>query len=184
MAKELAPPFSYADYLIGEEIILRSLNQQEDFKNNNEYGASWSQDDRIEQSSMFFKSNVLRLDFNTEGYEHCLPKPPCPWDKEKDQLNDGQFKDILMGNDGINAFRFQVYERIDEPRKAGFSFGKKLLAYTPNQKALEESVRGDFLYYQRPDLAERFTGSAVIRIEKLTRGVLESSFHYLFEFVQ
>lgn len=184
MAKELAPPFSYADYLIGEEIILRSLYQQEDFSKNNEYGASWSADDRIEQSNMFFKSNVLRLDFNMEGFEHCIPKPPCPWDKEKDQLNQAQFKDIIMGNDGMNSFRINVYERIDEPGRTGFSMGTQLMGYTLDQKSLDESVRADFTYYHRSSLSDRYVGNAVVRIDKLSRGVLESTFHYLFEFVQ
>lgn len=183
MANELAPPFPYADYLIGEEIILRALNQQEDFTDKNEFGASWSSDDRIEQSSMFFKSNVLRQDFDMAGFEHCIPKPPCPWEKEKDQLNDAQFKDIILGNDGINTFRINVYERTDEPGKNGYSTGKELFAYTLDQASLDESVRTEFLYYARSALTDRYTGNAVIRIEKLARGVLENTFHYLFEFV-
>lgn len=183
MANELSPPFSYANNLIGEEIILRSLNQQEDFAGKGEYGATWNNDDRIEQSSMFFKSSVMRLDFNMDGFEHCIPKPPCPWDKEGDDLNEAQFKDIIMGNDGIFTYRYGVFQRTDEPGKSGFEIGDRVMSYSLDQSKLAESVRGEFSFYQRTVENPGYLGRAVVKIEKLSRGVLDSTFYYLFNFV-
>lgn len=183
MANELKPPFSYADYLIGEEIILRSLNQQEDFAGKKEYGDTWTNNDRIEQSSMFFKSSVLRNDFNMDGFEHCLPKPPCPWDKEGDDLKYEQFKDIIMGNDGIFTFRYEVFKRTDNPDKSGFELGNLVLSYSLDQSKLEENIRGEFSYYHQKVEIPGYTGMAVVRAEKLSRGTIDSTFFYLFNFV-
>lgn len=183
MAKKCSNPFSYSDFLIGEEIILRSLSQQEAFAGTGAYSASWSIDDRIEQSSMFFRSSILRQDFKMDGYDGCLANPPCPWDKEGDRLQYGQFRDIIMANDGIFTCRYQVFERADDPGKEGFRLGDRLLSYDLDQGCLMEPLRGQFNYYHCNTEKPGYSGDAVIKIEKLARGVTENTFYYLFRFV-
>jgi hypothetical protein len=184
MANEISPPFSYAKYLIGEEIILRSLNQQEDFADKKEYDATWNNNDRIEQSSMFFRSSILRLDFNLAGFEHCLPKPPCPWDKQGDDLKYDQFNDVIMGNDGIFTHRIEVFKRTDEPNKSGFQVGEKIMSYKIEQKNLKEVIRSEFSYYHRTVEQQGYKGKALVKVEKLSRGSIDSTFFYLFNFVE
>lgn len=183
MAKEITPPFSYANYLIGEEIILRSLNQQEVYAEKKEYDATWNNNDRIEKSSMFFKSSVLRLDFDLDGFEHCLPRPPCPWDKEGDNLKYDQFKGIIMGNDGIFTHRYEVFKRTDDPDKSGFNLGDMLMSYALDQSKLKEDIRSEFSYFERNVEVLEYTGKAVVKVEKLSRGSIDSTFFYLFNFV-
>lgn len=183
MANELSPPFKYADYLIGEEIILRALNQQEDHARDGKYSSSWSNSDRIEQSGVFFRSTVLRDDFDMAGFQHCVPEPPCPWDKEGHDLTYDQFNDIIMSNDGIFTHRFEVFKRTDSAGQDGYQAGAKLLDYTLNQNELKENVRSEFSYYQRTINELGYRGPAVIKIERLSRGRVDNSFEYLFNFI-
>ena len=185
MAEGLKPPFDYSNILIGEEIIYRGLNQQEDQASSDKFGRTWSNDDRIEQSSMFFKSSVLRSDFDTSDFEHCLPYPPCPWAKDKDDEEDGvseiglsKFNDVIMSNDGIFSYKIEVIERTDA--MDSINLGPKVFDYEINQNKLDPDFQSEFSYLSR-SVTTGYTGKAAIRIQRRHRGELDQEFYYLFK---
>lgn len=169
---ELNTPFDYRNILIGEEIIYRALLQQEEFARQGLYGAEWTERDQIEKSGAYFKANVLRADFAIPAeLQHCLPKPPCPWDKQTDEVELAKFKPIVTGSDGIYTYTFLV-KRLDN--------NQDIIRYTLDSSKLDASIRSEFSYFEIAVLAS-FTGTASIEISKFHRGTLDYMFKYRFE---
>ncbi len=186
MATGLKPPFDYSNILIGEEVIYRGLNQQEDNAKSDKFGQVWSNTDRIEQSSMFFKSSVLRNDFDLTGFEHCLPQPPCPWPKEdeepekQDDIPQSLFKDIVMSNDGIFSYKFEVLSRSNSQTE--IEPGDLLFDYQINQTKLDPDYQSEFSYLTKNGSTD-YKGKAVIRIQRRHRGEVDQIFYYVFDLV-
>lgn len=174
-------PFDYASNLIGQEIIYRALSQQERFAQSSEHGASWSQQDSIEKSQAYFQANVLRTEFSIPSkYEHCRPEPPCPWDKEGDDLKPQDFMPIIMATDGVYSYSYKAFQRVDANK--GYSLGPSILDYNLDQSKLDAKIRSEFTLFE-PSGAINYQGPAVLVVEKSHRGVVESSFHYLFNLI-
>ncbi len=169
---ELNTPFDYRNILIGEEIIYRALLQQEDFARQVLHGAEWTDRDQIEKSGAYFKSNVLRADFAIPAeLQHCLPKPPCPWDKQKDEVEVAKFKPIVTGSDGVYTYQFLV-KRLDT--------NQDVIRYSLDSSKLHASIRSEFSYFEIGVLGA-FTGPAIIEISKFHRGTLDYTFKYRFD---
>lgn len=178
---ELTTPFNYRDILIGEEVLYRALVQQEDFANTNKYGATWSSQDLVEKSSAYFKANVLRADFAIPAeFQHCVPYPPCPWNKEDDSVGHDQFNPIIMSAGGVYTFTVDVHRRTDTGTRS-FSIGAKVIEYSVRQENLHPNIRSEFTYYKKLLLVPDATGAAVIVIKRYHRGALDQQFHYLFD---
>ncbi len=175
-------PFDYASNLIGQEIIYRALSQQQRFAQGGQHGATWSQQDAIEKSQSYFQANVLRTEFSIPSkYEHCKPEPPCPWDKEGDDLKPQDLMPIIMANDGVYTYSYGVYERTDHQR--GYSQGAPVTLYALDQSGLDPSIQSEFTLFRHSGVSN-YQGTALFVIEKSHRGTVESAFHYLFNMTQ
>lgn len=169
---ELNTPFDYVNILIGEEIIYRALLQQEEFAAQGQHGAEWTEQDALEKSGAYFKSQVLRADFTIPAaLQHCVPKPPCPWDKVNDEVEISKFKPIVTGSDGVYTYQFSV-KRLDT--------NQEIIRYTLDQTKLHSSIRSEFSFFEITILSA-FVGTACIEISKFHRGSLAYGFKYRFE---
>ena len=174
----LNTPFDYGTNLIGEEIIFRGLSQQQRFAQNNEHGATWSAQDGIEKSQAYFQANVLKTDFSIPPqYQHCKPEPPCPWDKEGDDLTPADLMPVIMANDGVYTYSYRVAQRTDTQN--GFDIGPTIADYSQDQSKLDPKIQSEFAYYGHSGVGT-YTGPAVIVIEKLHRGTVQETVYYLF----
>jgi len=169
---ELNTPFDYVNILIGEEVIYRALLQQEEFAAQGLHGAEWTEQDALEKSAVYFKSQVLRADFTIPAaLQHCIPKPPCLWDKLNDEIEIAKFKPIITGSDGVYTYEFSV-KRIDT--------NAEVIRYTLDQTKLHSSIRSEFSFFDVAIL-NAFVGTAMIHIAKYHRGSLSYSYKYRFE---
>jgi len=177
----LIPPFDYGAILIGEEIIYRGLSQQQKFAQANQYGMTWSPQDDVEKGQAFFQANVLKTDFAIPPqYQQCIPEPPCPWDKQKDELSAADLMPILMSLDGVYSYTYRVAQRSDNNN--AYQVGQTFAQYGQDQSALDPSVQSEFAYFAHQSQIT-YTGPAIILIEKLHRGQVQSTFTYLFNMV-
>lgn len=177
----LTLPFDYAQYLIGEEILYRALSQQQRFAATGQYGMTWDQQDETEKSQAFFQANVLRADFTIPSkYQHCVPEPPCPWDKQNDQLTNSDFWPIITLNEGVFTYGFTVNQRQDSGNQ--FTIGPAIIQYTQDQGQLDPAIQGEFAYFGR-DAGTGYTGLAIVQIVKQHRGTVQSTYYYLFEMI-
>lgn len=178
---ELTTPFDYRNILIGEEIMYRALIQQEDFARQGLYGADWTDADQIEKSAAYFKANVLRADFAIPAeYQHCLPYPPCPWDKQDNKIEVAKIKPVITGADGVYTYGLSVYQRTDGQNT--YTLGGKVIDYVNNQSALAVNIRGEFNYYANTQISP-YLGMAAFVIERFHRGVKDREFVYLFDLI-
>ena len=177
----LLPPFDYASILIGEEIIFRGLSQQQRYAQANKYGMTWSQQDDVEKGQAFYQANVLKTDFAIPPqYQQCIPEPPCPWDKQKDELSASDLMPILMSLDGVYSYTYKVAQRTDSGNT--FQVGQTIAQYGLDQSRLDPKVQSEFAYYAHQSQIS-YLGDAVMLIEKLHRGQVQSTFTYLFKLV-
>lgn len=179
---ELTLPFNYVDILIGEEIIYRALVQQERFAQQGLYGADWTEADAIEKSSAFLKANVLRSDFMIPAeYQHCIPEPPCPWDKVDDKVENTKIKPVVFGADGVYTYTLSVHQRTDGQNS--YVIGSKVIDFTNNQSALAADIRSEFSYFDRNEISQ-YQGTAIFVIERFHRGNSDHLFYYLFDLIR
>ena len=174
----LNTPFDYSSNLIGQEIIFRALSQQERFAETGAHGATWNQQDSVEKSQAYYQANVMRTDFSIPSkYEHCRPEPPCPWDKEGDNLTSNDLMPILLANDGVYTYSFKVAQRNDNTN--GFTVGPVIAQYAPDQSRLDTKIQSEFTYLAHAGVS-KYVGPAVIVVERSHRGNVENTFNYLF----
>ncbi|MDX1410279.1 MAG: hypothetical protein R3330_19145, partial [Saprospiraceae bacterium] len=86
----LNTPFDYTEYLIGEEIIFRALTQQKTLAGEGKYGMTWTQADEAEKALYEGRCVTARTHFSNVP-QHCVPYPPCTWEKDVDRVRHGQF---------------------------------------------------------------------------------------------
>ena len=176
---ELTVPFDYANILIGEEIVYRSLSQQERFAQNGQYGQEWTDADSIEKSNANLNANILKSDFAVpSNYQDCVPEPPCPWDKTTDTVSASLIKPVMFKNDSVYSYGLNVYQRVDGQNM--YTIGSKVMEYVSNQAALASNIRGEYAYFDVNDLSQ-YTGLAVFVIERFHKGNLDRAFFYLFD---
>lgn len=176
---ELTTPFDYRNILIGEEIIYRALLQQEDHAQQGKYGATWTAADQLEKSAMYFKLNVMRADFAIPAeFQHCFPKPPCPFPKDNDTIHSNLIKPVICGSDGVYTYGLSIHARTDSG--GSYTVGAKIFDFVNNQNMLAAVIRGEFLYYDVNRIAMT-SGLSVFVVDKFHRGSLERQFFYLFE---
>jgi hypothetical protein len=179
---ELTTPFDYREILIGDEIIYRCHVQQEQFAQQGLYGAEWTEADQIEKSSAYFKFNVLRADFTIPSeYQHCIPEPPCPWDKQEDKVDITKIKPVIFGADGVYTYVLAVHQRTDGQNS--FTVGAKVIDYTNDQSALAANIRNEFLYFAMQEISA-YQGKSVFVIERFHRGNSDRTFYYLFDLLR
>ncbi|HLF64870.1 MAG TPA: hypothetical protein VI603_13995 [Saprospiraceae bacterium] len=179
---ELTTPFDYLNILIGEEIIYRALLQQEEFARQELYGAEWTDADQIEKSAAYFKANVLRSDFAIPAeLQHCVPYPPCPWDKQEHKIEVAKIKPVVTGADGTYTYGLTVYQRTDSQNS--YVLGNKVIEYINNQSALDANIRGEFNYYDNRELSQ-YLGAAAFVIDRYHRGIKDHEFYYLFDLIK
>lgn len=176
---ELTVPFDYRNILIGEEIVYRALTQQERHAQQGTYGRDWTDPDRQEKSAFYFKANVMRSDFAIPAeYQHCIPEPPCPWDKQEDKVDAAKIKPVIFGADGVYTFALAVHQRIDGNNT--FAVGTKVIEFILAQNALHSSIRSEFSHFSMNEIT-LYQGAAVFVIERFHRGTLDRQFYYTFE---
>jgi hypothetical protein len=179
---ELTVPFDYRTILIGDEIIYRALVQQERHAQQGIYGKDWTETDQLEKSGAFFRSNVMRSDFAIPAeYQHCVPEPPCPWDKTEDKVDAAKINPVIFGSDGVYTHALAVHQRIDGNNV--YTVGNSVIAFTNNQAALDANIRSEFSYFAVNE-SSAYQGAAVFVIQRFHRGTLEREFHYTFELVR
>lgn len=177
----LLPPFDYSKILIGEEIIFRALSQQQRYAKANKYGMTWSPQDDVEKGQAFYQANVMRTDFAIPPqYQQCIPEPPCPWDKHNDELSAADLMPVLMSLDGVYSYNFRVGQITISGNT--FQVGQTLAQYSLDQAQLDPSVQAEFAYYEHQSQISHL-GDAIIVIQKLHRGQVQSTFNYLFKLV-
>ncbi|MDX1476768.1 MAG: hypothetical protein R3301_03645 [Saprospiraceae bacterium] len=177
----LNTPFDYNQYLIGEEIIFRALTQQRSFAGQGKYGMKWTQADEADRTAYEQAFGTARGHF-VNVPSHCVPYPPCPWDKNNDRVTHGQFKDIIMLADGNLSYQFKVQMRTDQGTSS-FTLGQQVIDYTPDQDALDPSIQAQFRFFKK-ETNSASTGTAAIVIEKYSGGTLTKTFYYLFDLEQ
>ena len=179
---ELTTPFDYRNILIGEEIMYRSLVQQEDFARQGKYNAEWTERDQIDKSAAYFNASVLRGDFAIPAeYQQCIPEPPCPWDKQENKVEVAKMKPVVTTSDGVYSYILAVYQRIDGANS--YTLGNKAIDFVNDQSALAANIRGEFSYYG-VNVLSQFLGAAVFVIERHHRGVKDREFHYVFDLIR
>jgi hypothetical protein len=156
---ELTTPFDYRNILIGEEIIYRALVQQEDHAGQGKYGAEWTERDAIDKSAAYFTSNVLRADFTIPSeYGHCIPEPPCPWDKQEHKVELSKIKPIVTAADGVYTYVLAIHQRADTA--SAYTIGNKVVNFISDQNALSAGIRGEFNYFSVQALSQ-YLGAAI-----------------------
>jgi hypothetical protein len=179
---ELTVPFDYRSILIGDEIIYRALTQQEKHAQQGKYGREWAEADQLQKSGAYFRSNVMRSDFAIPSeYQHCVPEPPCPWDKTEDKVDAAKINPTIFGSDGVYTHALAVHQRVDGNNM--YAVGNPVIAFTLNQAALHASIRSEFSYFAVNEIT-LFQGPAVFVIQRFHRGTLEREFHYTFELIR
>lgn len=177
----LLPPFDYSTILIGEEIVFRALSQQQRYAKANKYGMSWSPQDDVEKGQAFYQANVLRTDFAIPPkYQQCIPEPPCPWDKHNDELTAKDLMPILMSLDGVYSYTYRVSQNSISGNT--YQVGQTIAQYGLDQGKLDPTVQTEFAYYEHQSQIS-YLGDAILLIEKLHRGQVQSTFTYLFKLV-
>lgn len=174
----LNTPFNYAQYLVGEEILFRALTQQKYLAGQHWYGMTWASADQGDLDSYTQKSQTARRDF-TNIPQHCVPYPPCPWDKEVDKVTYGQFKDIIMLADSSQSYQIRVQLRSDSGTNS-FTLGSEVLGYDKDQSALDPSIRDQFTFLKK-EVNSATVGKAAVVIERYVGGALDKKFYYLFD---
>lgn len=179
---ELTVPFDYRSILIGEEIIYRALVQQERHAQQGIYGREWSEQDQLEKSAAYFKSNVLRSDFSIPAeFQHCVPEPPCPWDKVDDKVEAAKINPVIFGSDGVYSYGLTVHQRVDGNNS--YALGSPVIAFANNQSALDVNIRGEFAYFDANEITQ-YQGPAVFVIQRYHRGTPDRDFHYTFDLLR
>jgi len=177
----LTTPFDYRSILIGDEIMYRALLQQEEFAQQGKYGADWTDRDQLDKSAAYFNSNVLRADFSIPSeYVHCIPEPPCPWDKQGNKIEVSKIKPVMMASDGVYSYTFRVCQRVDGQNS--YAMGNNVIQYVNNQSALDVNIRGEFTYFEMNSLSQ-YLGPSVFVIERFHRGTKQREFHYVFDLI-
>ena len=174
----LTTPFDYTAYLVGEEIIYRALTQQKNFAGQGQYGMTWTPADVTDRDEYETKYGNARQHF-VNVPQHCVPYPPCPWDKVYDKVAYAQFKDVIMLADAVFTYRFRVHLRTDQGTTR-FTPGAQVIGYQPDQDALDAAIRNQFRYFKK-EANSGTTGKAVIVIERMIGGTVDKTYYYLFD---
>ncbi len=177
----LTTPFDYRNILIADEIIYRALLQQEEFAQQGKFSAEWSERDQLDKSAAYFNSNILRTDFAVPAeFVHCVPEPPCPWDKQGNKIEVSKLKPVLLASDGVYSYTFKVCQRVDG--QGNYAMGSEVIQFVNNQSALEANIRAVFTHFD-VNVLSKYLGPSVFVIERFHRGTKQREFHYVFDLI-
>lgn len=184
MAKEtgLLPPFNYAQNLIGEEIIYRTLLRQRTNHDNGHYGMPWNNYLLNLLNSYYLSSQVMRTYFAIPPVLiNCIPDPPCIWSKEKDELSPDVIVPIFLYQVANQSFAIEVLERTDAADKRSYTAGSSIITYNQNQAALDPGIQNVFFYFEPGQPSSVYSGKAIFRTSQFENENLVNQFDYLFD---
>ena len=145
---------------------------------------TWVPADDTALAGAITKGNNIRTSdfFVSPIFDSCVENPPCPWDKSgNDNLKESELMPIIAPNDGVSTYRFRIYEREDNGTT---SYERKgiIADYIEDQSKLPANKRSDFTFFDYSGKIE-FIGTAVIDIEKIQAGSVQSTYTYLFNLI-
>jgi hypothetical protein len=181
---EIAYPFVYSENLNGLEINSRGLKQQKKFNDEKKYEMTWDNADEAALAQATTEgTNIRNSDFYVAPvYSGCIDDPPCPWDKTgNNDLKESNLMPVILPRETGTTYQVKAYEREDNGT-ISYALKGVIANYLEDQSRLPANKRADFTFFEYSGKIE-FTGTAIIIVEKIQAGTVQSTYTYLFNLI-